>query len=481
MAVFEPRSTKQILRSMLARLVATSALSDINEGSAEAQLLGSVAAEMSGSERQLQVFRDSFYLEDVVGTDLDFRLQELPPSGLTRHPPQAASGGGPIFTRAVPAPALLIPAGSLFGRSDDPRVMYQLLADVTVPLNVAAFAGGVLQCTTAGVEGNAGGGAVNTIVSAPPELLQVDSTAPMTNGDAGESDDDFRSRGRAYLSSLGQSTPDAVVSMARNYLATDGTTRASYVALFEDPSVPAYSELLLDDGSELAGRRRQGAATGLLTVGNVAPTVLYHEKPAVNPISVTGGMANLLVLDAGSNPVALDPADFVSIPERGILHVASGVLLPGYQWSIGNTAASAYDVWTGLPAEVQEVIEGDRNSPTNRTSFRGSGCRVRVVAPTRETVEFRVNILPIDGDAFDSVVAQTIDSIIEFIATLLPGQPLFIAQMIDNIMGLGLLVNIRFYNGGSGELICASDQYPSSPRIVLRSNTGAILVTPLGA
>ena len=482
MPVFEPRTADEILRSMLARLVATSALSDINEGSAEAQLLGGVSAELSSKERQLQVYRDSFYLEDVIGSDLDYRMQELPPSGLVRHAPQAASGGGPVFTRTDspvdPAP-LVIPAGSLFGRSDSPGSLYQLMADVTIPGGLPSVADGILQCTTSGADGNAPSGAIDTIVSAPSDLLIVRNLEPMSNGDEGETDDDFRARGRAYLSSLGQSTPAAVQSMALNYVTADGD-RASYVALFEDPNTPGYSELLLDDGDQLDGRKRLGAPTGLTTVGNVSPTVLFHEKPAVDPITYIGAGANLVVLTDLGAPVALQPEDIVSIPERGIVHIRSGVLLPGYQWSIG-VGLGAYNIWTGLPAEIQEVIEGDRNSATNRTSFRGSGCRVRVVQPAREDVDLQVQVLPIDGGAYESVKASTIDSVISYMATLLPGRPLYIAQLIDHIMDLGLLQNIRFYSGGAGALVCAPDQYPSTPRTVLRATTETITATAVGA
>lgn len=478
MPPFEPRTAEEIRRGLLARLIATTNLTDLGEGSAESQLLGSVAVELASKERQLQTFRDSFYLEDLQGADLDYRVQELPPAGLTRHPAQAASGGGPVFTREAAVAALVIPEGSLFGRSDDTSKLYRLMADVTIPGGAAFVSDGVLQCTVSGTLGNVGSGMITTIVSAPAELLQVNNGAPMSNGDDGESDEALRARARAYLSSLGQSTPPAVVSMALNYR-TAADERASFVALFEDPFQPAYSELLLDDGDQLSGRHRVGAVSGPVTVGNNAPSVLFHEAPATEPITVVGANKNLVVTRGGA-PVVIAEEDVVSIPERGVVHLAAGVLEPGDIWTIGS-GTGAYNVWTGLPAEIQSVIEGQRNSATNRTSFRGSGCRVRVVAPQRELIELEVRILPLDGSAYDAVKASTVDSVVAYMDTLLPGQPLYIAQLIDHLMDLGDLKNIRFYAQGSGGATCASDQYPNTARTVLRTTADRIVVVATGA
>ena len=465
MPVFEPRTADEILRALVARVVATSSLSDLSEGSALTQILGSVANELASGERQMQVFRDSFYLEDVTGEDLDFRAQELPPSGLVRHPAQAASGGAPTFTRAgSTVAALLIPAGSQFGSTDNPGVVYQLLADVTLPIGVSTLQDGSIQAVTAGALGNAPANSIETILSGPTELTSFTNRATLSNGDDGEDDDAFRARCRAYVSSLGQSTPPAVTSMALNYV-TDSDERASYVALFEDPATPGYAELLIDDGTQLKGRKRLGAAIGD-TVGNDAPTLLFHEAPAVDPITTAN-----LVVTRGGLPLAISEDDIISIPERGQLFITDGVLQPGDIWSI-----SGYEVWLNLPKEIQEVIEGNRNSATNRTSFRPAGGRVRVVAPDRETIELKVYIIPVNGQDYNTVAQSVIDAIIEYMDTLLPGAPLYIARLIDRVMDDGTLRSVRFYAGGVGGLEPAPDYYPGTPRKVLRTDSASLSI-----
>ena len=68
---FEPRNSLDILRSLAARVVARSSLTDVSDGSVMLHLLHSVAEEINHTEIRLKRIRESFFLEGVSGTPSD--------------------------------------------------------------------------------------------------------------------------------------------------------------------------------------------------------------------------------------------------------------------------------------------------------------------------------------------------------------------------------------------------------------------------
>lgn len=452
------------MRELAARMVARSDISDISEGSVLAHLLYGVAEEVSGQERRLARIRDAFFLDGAGGTDLDDRVADLPPSGLTRMGASNASGGSLALLRTDTTEALIIPAGSTYGRTDDPSLVYRQIADATFLAGQDTVLDVAVVCLSTGRIGNAPAAAINRVVSAPG-LTGVLSRMAITNGQDEETDERLRARARAYLSSLTGSTPAALEYLGLAFTSTNGA-RAAFARIFEDPATPGLCELLLDDGSGLAGyQRRGGAITGTVPVGG--PPVLWHETPAVEPIGI------ISVTDSGGGVRELAPGEFTSIPERGLVYVNDGVLAAGDTWAI-----SKYDVWTGLPAELQKLIEGDTSDPLNLPGYRAAGVRVRVVAPSVFPVSLAVNVVPKAGRDFDQVTQAVKAAIIEYVAMLGPGEALFIARLIDRVMDNTDVLTVRFYTGVD-TLACALDMIPPSARHVLRTETGLITVVPL--
>jgi|ETNvirnome_2_130_1030620.scaffolds.fasta_scaffold04076_2 uncharacterized phage protein gp47/JayE len=460
---YDPRTTSLILREMAARVVARGGADDVAEGSVLAHLLYCWAEELGGLEHRLARIRNAFYLDGASGTDLDDRVADLPPSGIVRLTASAGSGGALALTRVDTVGALTVLAGATYGRTDDSSLVYRQLADAVFADGVDTALNVAVVCLTPGVAGNAAAGQINKIINAVGATGAIGRTA-ITNGRDAEGDEALRIRARSYLSSLTGSTPAALEYLGLSFTAADGS-RAAFARIFEDPDTVGLCELLLDDGSGLVGYRRPGAlATG--TVPDGGPPVLWHEAPAVEP--VTRIEANI----GGLNRDLL-AAEYTSIPERGLVYVEDGVFAPGDTWQI-----KAYEVWTGLPAELQALIEGDPSDPLNAPGYRAAGVRVRVTAPSVFDIALSVNVVPVSGRDWDAVTADVKTAVIEYMATLGPGEPLFIARLIDRVMDNGDVLTVRFFQGADAATP-ANDVIPPSARHVLRTDDGRITVVPL--
>lgn len=460
---FEPRTTQVIRREVAGRIVARGPLTDISEGSALAHIAEAVAEEAANVEVRAARIRDSFYLEGAEGQDLDDRVSDLPPSGLSRQHASAGSGGSLSLVRADTTAEVTVPAGSTYGRTDNGAVLYRQIADATFLVGQDTLTEVAVVCLTVGLDGNCRAGQINRVLSAPG-VDRVTNTAPITNAQGEEQDEDLRARARAYLSSLTGTTPAALEYLGRSFESSN-RARAAFARVFEDPTQPGYSELLIDDGSGLVGYTRPGVpVTGTVPAGG--PPVLWHEAPAVDPpdgVSVlSGGVLRELLAE-----------EYTSIPERGMIFVNEGVLSPGDQWEIAK-----YRVFTGLPAEIQAAIEGNTSDPLNSPGYRAAGTRVRVQPPQVTLVDLYVNVVPIQGRDYEVVRADTKDAVIQYLATLGPGQPLYIARLVDRIMDNPDVLTVRLYSEPDS-LTQAVDYLPASPRHVLRTDDARVTVVPL--
>ena len=460
MPPFENRTAPQILREIIARIVARSSLDDVLEGSKINTIAASFAEEVAGEEQRLKTIRDSFSFLNVVGADLDDRAADLPPDGLGRLPATNASGGALSLRRDVAGAVLTVFAGSLYGRKDDGALVYRQIADQVFGVGDLLIENVAVECLTPGSVGNCIEGQINRIVAAPNDLASAINTLRITNGDEEETDAQFKARCLSYLSSLTGTTPDAIEFAALSYVAESGV-RVRFARIFEDPEQPGYSELLLDDGGGLLGYDRPGETiSGVVPDGG--PPRLYHEAPALTT-------PTLLQYTRGVDTFTLSPDQFVGIPERGLIHVKAGVLEPGDVWSAGK-----YQVFEGLPKEIQELIEGSSSDGVNEPGWRAAGCRVRVVKPSVYYVEMKVNVVPRTGFDFDDIAAQTKNAIIEYVATLGPGETLYNARLVDRIMDNEGVLTVRLYVGAVEDNSPLPDYSPITPRHVIRTTDAKI-------
>jgi uncharacterized phage protein gp47/JayE len=472
MMPFLPRTKEEIHTYLLAHSLAKSGLTDTEAGSVIATSLGSVAEDTEAVEYRMKLIRDSFDFTRAVGEDLDERIADMP--GMEpRRVEGFASGAVMTLTRGSSAGTLNVPAGSLWALGTDPRIQVRQTAAVTFAAGSLTFpASGdtnyaAVTALTGGYAGNAVPGAINVVVDAPSDVVSCTNTLTLSGGRPRETDDELKTRAVAYLSSLSTCQPAALEFFALNHTDTDGKS-VSFAHAFEHPSIPAYTELVVDDGSGLTGLIQAGTlVTGTLPTSAGTAGKIFHANPAVSPITrITNTTTGITW--------TLDPAApiWVSKEERGVIDLLDGqtAFSPGDGWSI---AAADYQVYTGFLRSLQALIEGDATNPLADPGLRASGTRVKAMPPVTQSLDFVINLILDVGAVFEDVETAVNNAVIAYLASLGPGDPYFESQLISRLHKIEGLTGedsaVEIPTPGVRQL------FPNSPRKSFR--LGSIQVT----
>lgn len=455
---FQPKSTDTIYEELIARWLTRSPATDVTEGSVVSHINRTFAEALSSTERRMWSIREAFDFRNATGADLDRRLEDLPPGFESRIGATVGTGGNATLTRADDGVLAewTLNAPATFKNSAS-GVVYETISNVTFANGALTATEVALRSRTPGTDGNCLAGKVDSVIQASDgdgQVISVLNTLPITNAIDEETDDQLIQRALLFLAGLTSNTVQALSYLGSTFTASDGS-KARQARVYEDPD-QFYVELLVDDGSALAGYSAAGAAVaGTIPTGNPGGIYLYHESPAVSPIVS-------VIVDG----VALDAEDFISYPEQGRVRLldTAGVSA-GDAWSI-----SGYTVWTGLPRELQEEINDNR---------KPAGGRIRVVAPTIHWVNLDLNVIPVRGSDFDLVQANTVDAVINYLSSLSPGETLFMSRLYDVIHNDPLVRTVRVFSAGTSTP--SGDIAPTSPRHVIRTNAARLNVVPLPA
>ena len=462
---FEPRSTDAIVQALAARIVARSKLSDIAESAVLLALIETVAEELAGVEQAISTQRDSFnFLDpDISEADYDARVAELPTTTAQRRPSTSAAGSVVTVSRAAgdTADELILAAGTVFRRSDDPTKLYRTTQAYTLGIGVASVSGVYVVCLVPGSGGNCAAGTVNTLVSGSSRIVAVTNTSPITSGVDAETVAQAQARSAGYFASLSRTTPPAQEYLALAFEGSAGQ-RVRFAKVWRDWTRPGYAELVVDDGTGLGGLTRSGATTsGVVPVGG--QIYLWHEKPATAPIeridvTLAGG--------AGNAVLYAENGDFVSLPEMGLLVVRDGELAAGDAWQVSN-----YTVYTGILAELQAEAQGDPNAPATTPGWIADGCRLAVRPPVVVPVYLDLHVVPQNFVELAVLQLQAVNDAVSYIASLAPGEPLYIAKLIDALLDNNDVLNVHVYQQGTST--AATDVY-CKPYEALRTDSSKI-------
>ncbi len=443
--MYTPRSSAEITRDLVARVVARTSLTDLAETSTLGVLLRSVAEQIAEADVRLAQIRDAFTLDGASGVDLDERAEEI---GVARLGATSASGSV-VVSRTDSSAALTIPAGSIFGRGDT-ETTYATTAAAVMSIGTTSATLSIVALVR-GARGNAPPRAIDTIIEAPSALVSVVQGVALENAHDIESDSALRVRATGALNSLARAQPVALEYTARTFSASDGT-RASTATLYELPTQAGRCELLIDDGSGIADNppTRSGEAVSL-TLNAVAGQVIGIESPVVSDVRVR---VNGVVLIEGR--------DYSISRSRGVVTLVESSV------SVGDAVVvDSYDVYTGLVAELQSEINGD---PADITSgHRAAGVVVRVLPAPVQRVSLDVLIVARSGATVQTLKARVESAVVAFLSSLAAGAPAYRATLISTVMSVDEVVNATILTSGTSTEI--SDIYPNSARGVIRAGT----------
>lgn len=458
--MYTARTQDELARIALGALVTRSNLSDVAQGSVIDTLAQSMGALAADIEQRLALVRDAFDFRNATGAELDARLLELPPNSVERLAATAATGLVSVTFNGALASDLILETGTSFTSSTNPELIYSTFEEITI---LAGNTRAELEVVSSieGSLGNCNAQAIDTILQADPLIISVENTSAFVNGSDEETDSALKRRALLYLQSLARAQAPALEFAALSY--TGQPERLSLASIYEPLDIRGYSELYIDDGTGTLGNRTRAGAIYNGTVPASGITELYHDAPATDPVVPLRSV----VTPTGTVFIPLDADKYTSIPERGVIYIDPSAYFTGQQWSLGS-----YEVYTGPIANIQRLIEGDPSNPNQSPAWRAAGTRVRVLPPSITRVSFDVQITPENGYDIEAIQTASESAINDLMAGLRIGQPLYIAEIIETLMGLDGVLNTRVYQAGSGTQQTPQvldDIYPP-PRQVIRLN-----------
>lgn len=451
MPVFQPRNRIQILREMVARVVARSRLTGLFRNSVMFHVLAAAANEDAEQYVQLARLRALFSIDRAKGSDLDERAAEIVPGVIRRRGALFASGNVQ-FSRQGTTGTLPIPAGTQVGAVDaQGQVRFRTTAATTIGAGNTTSGLVNVVATIAGTRGNVpagpGAGSINQLVSRIPGVTGVTNPSAFTNGQDRESDDRFLARLKAFIQAISRGTPTALEGFARQVILSDGR-RVLYARLVE-PTIPTGTvRLYIDDGT---GSVEEYDETYLASPDVFIPSAVGGETTlftTARPIRDDGSFA--LEADVGAGYATLTRGvDYELNPARGVVELLPTGSLPSL--GAGNAVRANYRYYTGLIQETQRVLDGDPADAIRRPGVRGAGGMLLVLPPSAVFQSVTAAIAVLDDYDPNEVAADVRAAIQGYINTLDIGEDVIVAEIVERAMAVTGMHNFRITDlSGSG-------------------------------
>lgn len=462
MPVFQPRNRIQILREMVARVVARSKLAGLTRNSVVFHVLAGAANEDAEQYVQLARLRNVFAIDKATGSDLDERAKEVLPGTIGRQAALTATGTV-TFTRPGTAGTVAIPVGTQVAAQDgEGQIRFRTTAAGSIP-NGSATSGAVdVVCTVAGTRGNVASGTIQQIVTRIAGVTAVTNPAAYTNGADRESDASFRARIKAWVQALTRATPGAIETFALGARLSDGRS-VRFTSLVE-PAIPTGRvELYIDDGTgavEAYSDEYIGADDIFLPSAAGGEVNVYTTA---RPIRDDGSF--VLERDSGGGYVPLTRGtDYELQPTTGQIELSTAL-------TTGDALKANYRYYTGLIQEVQRIIDGDSANPITYPGVRAGGVRVVVQAPATvfQTVAAQISVL--SGFSPAEVASEVAAAIQDYINNLGVGQDVILSEIIERAMSVSGMFDIRVRS------LTASD--PAANQVILPSQVARIVAASI--
>jgi uncharacterized phage protein gp47/JayE len=436
--IFRPRTRIEILREMVARVIARSKLVGVTRNSVVFHLLAAASNEDAEQYLQMVRLRNLFSIDLATGSDLDDRAKEIVPAVITRRNALYATTQE-VFSRPGTTGTVAIPVGTQIAAQDaNGLIRFRTtiagsipnLSSTSAPIDVIAI--------EAGTRGNVAAGTIVKQVTKLAGVTGITNPAKASNGFDRESDESFRARLKAFIQSISRGTPRALEGFARQVILTDGR-RVIYARVVE-PAIPTGTvRLFIDDG------------TGSVETYDSQ----FISSPDTIVAAALGGERNLYtterpIRDDGSfvlkiNSVAQTRGvDYELNSSIGQVELNDGVFPTGL--TAGDVVTANYRFYTGLIKETQRVIDGDSSNYLYYPGVRAGGIQVIVQAATAvyQSVEAAIAVL---SDYDVATVQDGIRSVIQdYINTLDIGGAVIASEIVERAMGVGGVYNFKLTN-----------------------------------
>ena len=447
MARFEPRQFTQFLERMINRAVARTELTDVEEGGNLHTIFAAVARELDDISYQMVNLQRIWDIDTATGEDLDARALDTNPDKLSRQGATKATSTV-VFSRAGTSGLVNIPAGSIV-RVPSGGPEYETTASGTINNAASSSASIPVLALVAGSDGNVDADTI-TQLDAITGVETVTNTTAATGGSDEETDAEFRERIKAYLRSLPRGTPQALKFAVLNTELEDygRIVTAEVVELTGDDLGKSY--VYVDDGT-----------------GTIVVTDNNTGSPETVIASALGGEDHLyldnfpvregatITIEVNGSPI-VEGTDYTIDLSQGLIVFDITAYPTGL--TATDEVTAEYTWYTGLIAEAQKIIEGDRNDRANYPGYKAAGTQVFVRSPTVliQTISAAVTVEEgFDGDTVRDAVAS---ALIRYINSLTINGDVYLSEMYFAAQSVRGVVDIIFSEPsgnvaiGTGEL-----------------------------
>lgn len=454
MPIFRPRTRVEILREMVARVVARSTLVGLVRDSVIFHLLAAAADEDAEQYFQLAQVRALFSIDKATGSDLDERAAEIQPGTIRRRESLFASGEVSFFRPGIVG-AQLIAAGTIVAAEDAlGQIKYRTTAAATILNGNSSITGVPVVALEAGKRGNTTTGSVIVFVSRVPGLSGVSNPSAFTNGADRESDESFRARLKLHVQSLSRGTPTAIRSFALGVKLTDGR-RVLFAKVVEPITPTGDYDVFIDDGT--------GA------VDEYDEAYLTSDDYLINP--AVGGEINLYT---AARPIR-DDGSFqlwrnVTLQVRNVdyyLNEANGQVELMVPLTAGDSVRARYRFYTGLIQETQRVVDGDPAALATYPGVRAAGTRA-IVKPAVAVFQTLAASAAVKEDYDAELVLEQVEAVImAYVNNLDIGEPVIAAEIVKRAMAVPGMFNFQITD--------LSGTFPAVDQLILSHQAGRLV------
>jgi len=450
MGQFTVKVYEDILDAQIAKVVARTDLTDINDGSSLKQVLA--ASSRSDDEQYFQMLnlRDLFDIDKATDEDLDDRAKEIQGAleltgQITRIGARRATGEV-VFSRTGTVGTVTIPIGTevkvpAVGAAAD--ILFTTTEEGTIAGGSQDSNNVDIQANVAGADGNAAPTTINGFVTKPSGVDSVSNPSTLTNGLDKESDDDFRRRLKLSIKGLARCHPAGLEAGAVGVEDPGGSGKTVVFAnVVEDTVDRGEVTLYVDDGSGTAESTAAVSSDTLGIPGGAAggEVDLYTADKPIKP-----GTTFTLTYDAlgGGSPVVLtEGVDYT------LDRAAGHIKLTQASFPTGLTATddieAAYTHFTGLIQEVQKVIDGDPADRSNYPGWRAAGVRVTVLSPNILQLTVTVNVTVKTGFGQAAAISSVESALSGYVNSLGISEDVILNELRERAMAVEGIFDVSF-------------------------------------
>ncbi|MGI4813375.1 MAG: baseplate J/gp47 family protein [Janthinobacterium lividum] len=439
---FAPLSYESILQQLIARMVALTPLSDVNDSSVLLHLAAGIARAVDQNNYNAACLLSVFDIDQASGADLDKRAQEIQPGTITRLPANSAVGAV-VFSRNATTGVVYIPqgtqiedaSGNAFETSAAGEIADNSPAQITGHSVGQDSAPVAIVAVLAGSAGNVAANTLTQFAQVPTGVNSATNLSATTQGSDQESDDQFRARIKGYVASLPRSTETALTNAVLG--ARDPATgdQILFSQCVEDLAVPGFVTLFVDDGS--------GQAESVQSVS--AENVTYGlSGPPAN--SAVGGetrlqLQNAPVKDADAITLTSSTRGALERDTQYTLNSASGLLVMTPALSAGENITASYTYYTGIIALAQKIVDGDPEDRTDYPGVRAAGVQVTCQSPLVVAQPISIQLTTADGYDADATRLSVQNAVLNYINALSIGDDILRASLFAQIMAQAGVTN----------------------------------------